>query len=296
MRAPLSQRLGIPIMATASILAADGVPLRHFGKAAMNIVKDAYENLCRARDALDAGPSDGPARTALYRAYLQARIQQMGRAEKVPAVIDPIPPANRRFYVMATDCVSGIEFNLSMSDHKAMFGSGYGNGWEGARQLPKLRGKTPTSPSVRRLPPIMSTMAFRGNDAVSRSLLDIWQRFDPEALDVLPITLTRRSGKPVDEEYLLVDVIRRLPALDLEAMNSFLLRSPKPHPERSEIFPPPRAFALRDDLPTHGLHLFRDTIWTSHYFVSAELRQACLDAGFKRIPFAHPETPLQLAK
>ena len=41
----------------------------------MSIARDAYEELCRARDAVDAGAVDGPERAQNFRAYLDISVR-----------------------------------------------------------------------------------------------------------------------------------------------------------------------------------------------------------------------------
>ena len=260
----------------------------------MNIVQDAYQTLIRARDALDAGPRGRPERVTLFQSYLRTRINQIGRAVMAQRPILAVPAMNRRFFVMtryAEGWATPVALDPDDRHADSLAACGNGRGWAAARDLPTLTARIGIGMTGRHLPPIMRTASFPGTDILSRGLLDIWRRFDPAALDILPVRLTSRTGRALKGDYCLADVVRRLPALDLKAMNAFLFHNPESDGARTEIFPPPEAFALRDDLPVDGVHLFRDSVWSDHYFVSAELRQACLDAGFKTIPFARPETP-----
>ena len=256
----------------------------------MNIRRDAYETLCRARDALDAGPLDGPEHSALFKEYLNTRIKQYGRAESVRPVVDPVPAMNRRFSVMG-NIYSDAEFVAAPP--LEYYGSGAGKGWDAVRNLPAPQLRVGMGMSIRKLPSVLSTVVIKGTHILPRPLLDIWQRFDPEALDILPVRLEGRRKQPVEQEYFFVDILRHLPALDLDAMGVFIFRRPKPYADSVHLFPAPSVFALREDLPVEGVHLFRDMNWGETYFVSAELRQACLEAGFKDIPFARPEAPDQ---
>ncbi|MBW6401743.1 hypothetical protein KPL78_28075 [Roseomonas sp. HJA6] len=254
----------------------------------MGIRRDAYEALCQARDALDAGPPDGPEHTLLHREYLKARLAQYRRAESRRPVVDPVPAMNRRFFTTST-IWDTAEFPTAPP--VAWYGSGGGRGWDEVRTLPKPQLRLGVGTSIRRLPPLLNTVVVKGTHILSRPLLEIWQRFDPEALDILPIALEGRRKQPVEQAYFFVDIVRQLPAFDLDAMEVFLFREPRSYGESFELFPAPQVYALREDLPVAGVHLFRDLNWNGAYFISAELRQACLDAGFTDIPLAHPETP-----
>ncbi|MCQ4160974.1 hypothetical protein NON00_13670 [Roseomonas sp. GC11] len=259
----------------------------------MSIRRDAYEALCQARDALDAGPPDGDEHSLLHRAYLKARLEQYRRAESRRPVIDPVPAMNRRFFTTST---MWDKAEFLTTPPREWYVSGRGRGWDEVRSLPKPQLRVGAGMSFHRIPPLLDTVVVRGTHILSRPLLEIWQRFDPEALDILPIALEGRRKQPVAQEYFFVDIVRRLPAFDLDAMEVFLFRLPKPHVDRFELFPAPQVFALREDMPVAGVHLFRDVNWGDAYFISAELRQACLDAGFTKLPLAHPETPEAVAK
>ena len=254
----------------------------------MGIRREAFDALCQARDALDAGPPDGPEHTLLHREYLKARLAQYRRAESRRPVIDPVPAMNRRFFTTST-IWDTAEFPTGRP--VAWSGSGGGRGWDRVRTLPKAQLRLGVGTSIRRLPPLLNTVVVKGTHILSRPLLEIWQRFDPEALDILPIALEGRRKQPVEQAYFFVDIVRQLPAFDLDAMEVFLLRAPRSYGESFELFPAPQVYALREDLPVAGVHLFRDVNWDGAYFISAELRQACLDAGFTDIPLAHPEAP-----
>lgn len=258
----------------------------------MHIVKDAYDRLCEARDALDARPADGPERERLFKVYLDARIKQINRAQSALRPIDPIPAMNRRFFVMGGGTIP-VSLELDLGELRQLRAGGDGRGWSDVKHLPRLRARVPMGATIRRPPSIMDNLQRRSNFIVSRPLLEIWQRFDAQVLDTLPFELEGRRGQPVAETYFLVDITRTLPALNLEAMHSFLLNSPKDMQGNRtvEVFPVPRAYALRDDLPTEGIHLFREQTNYAVVFVSAELRQACLDAGFKDVYFTRPEDP-----
>ncbi|NGM20989.1 hypothetical protein G3576_13275 [Roseomonas stagni] len=255
----------------------------------MSIAKDAYEELCRARDALDAGPDEGEERGELFRRYLKTRITQYNRAESVRPVIDPVPAMNRRFFVMQRRVTSQVVF--APGEASPAYDAGDGRGWEPMRSRPAPRLMLGPGLSFRRMTTVLDCPCYYGTHILPRSLLDIWLRFDAAALDVLPIHLEGRRKQPAPQDYFYVDIIRRLPAFDLDAMGVFLFRQPKPYANSVEIFPTPRAFALRDDLPVDGVHLFRDANWRETYFVSTQLHQACLDAGFTDLPLAAPEAP-----
>ena len=256
----------------------------------MDIRRDAYEALCRARDALDAGPPDGPEHQALDMAYLKTRIKQYNRAESVRPIVDPVPAMNRRFFTLEPYYPSmDAEFPTDLSTK--WYGSGNGRGWDAVRDMPTPQLRVGMGMSIRRLPSMLGTVVIRGSHILPRPLLDIWQRFDPAALDILPVKLEGRRKQPVEQEYFYVDIIRHLPAFDLDAMSVFIFRRPKPYADSVHLFPAPTVFALREDLAAEGVHLFRDMNWGGTYFISAELRQACLDAGFTDIRFARPETP-----
>lgn len=255
----------------------------------MSIAREAYEELCRARDALDAGPDEGEERGELFRRYLKTRITQYNRAESVRPVIDPVPAMNRRFFVMQRRVQSDVVF--APGEASPAYDAGDGRGWDSMRSRPPPRLMLGPGLSFRRMTTLLDCSCYYGTHILPRPLLDIWLRFDSAALDVLPIHLEGRRKQPAPQDYFYVDIIRRLPAFDLAAMGVFLFRRPKPNSDSFEIFPTPRAFALRDDLPVEGVHLFRDVNWRETYFVSAALRQACLDAGFADLPLAAPEAP-----
>jgi len=255
----------------------------------MDIARDAYEALCRARDALDAGPDDGPEHRDLDRQYLKARIQQYNRVALLRPVIDPVPAMNRRFFAMGSDFLSGVLYASGEKQLSPLAGDG--RGWGDVPPCPPVRMVLEPGRSFRRAGTLLNCHQYRSTHILPRPLLEIWQRFDPAALDILPVQIEGRRKQPSPQEYFYVDITRRLPAFDLAAMGVFAFRQPKPYADEVELFPAPKVFALRDDLPVEGVHLFRDLNWRGTYFVSAELRQACLDAGFTDLPLRPPETP-----
>ncbi|NGM19210.1 hypothetical protein G3576_04225 [Roseomonas stagni] len=256
----------------------------------MNIARDAYEELCRVRDALYSAPEDGPERSELHMDYLRARLRLFKRAEPMFPALERIPAMNRRFFVMGPvwDWLEGAPGE----DLDRIHGS-YGRGWDACRHRPPLR--LVPSRGLRlndgRPPTLLAVVGLDGAHILPRPLLDVWQSFDPAALDILPVHVEGLRDQSEPEGYFCVDIIRCLPAFDLAAMDVFAFRPPKPLSDTVEYFPHPRVFALRDDLPAEGVHLFRDLNWRGTYFVSAELRQACLDAGFTDLPLRPPQTP-----
>ncbi len=256
----------------------------------MTIARDAYEALCRARDALDAGPAEGPERTELHLDYLRARLRLFKRAEPMFPALERIPAMNRRFFVMGPvlDWLEGAP-----GEDLDRIQGGYGRGWDECRHQPPLRLVPGRGLQLRDrpLPALLTVVGPVGAHILPRPLLEIWQRFDPAALDILPVQLEDLRDQPAPQDHFYVDITRRLEAFDLEAMDVFAFRPAKPFSDTVEYFPHPKVFALRDDLPVEGVHLFRDLNWRGTYFVSAELRQACLDAGFTDLPLRPPETP-----
>ena len=98
-------------------------------------------------------------------------------------VIDPVPAMNRRFFM-----ISKIYNDVQFAPEEKLPGwdVARGNGWGDLRARPPMRMVLGKGESFRRSPALFESR-YAGTHILSRSLLEIWQRWDPKALDIRPV-------------------------------------------------------------------------------------------------------------
>jgi hypothetical protein len=266
----------------------------------MHLTNDQlFDMLCQARDRLEAGPAEGPERSELFAAYLQARGEAFGRTcvwER-----DPLPSMNRRFLVLNLGQCLYANFVEDKTLPRYYF-EGLGRGWSEVRALPppcfvleRPKDRDPEEPEED--DEILWSHHVRGSPIISPKMLAIWHRLDPEALDVLPIRLESHAGATETRDYWTVDVVRTIPAFDEARMGLRRFRAAAPPgadiSKYVEYVPYVKEIALRDDLPLDGVHLFRDEIDRERIFISVELALECYHAGAGKVSaiFDWPDQP-----
>lgn len=112
-------------------------------------------------------------------------------------------------------------------------------------------------------------------------------------VETWPVLLELADGTVLREEYWFADVTRRLYALDIERLGILIdeAQVSQGGMKYPMYMPNVSAYALREDLPVAGVHLFREQIYGRLLFVSEPLRAACLAAGMKGVAFSPPERP-----
>lgn len=117
---------------------------------------------------------------------------------------------------------------------------------------------------------------------VSPGFADILRRFDPDAIETVPIDWTFKDGGKL-EGYQFLDVRRRLPAYDyartavevtIEKGKKYIAQLDHPRALKRDIDP--------------SVHLFRDSYFRTDIFMSRALARALTEAGMQGIRFEDP--------
>jgi hypothetical protein len=129
---------------------------------------------------------------------------------------------------------------------------------------------------------------------LSKRCLDLIRGFDANALEALPIDLQDKRGKSLGEYYL-VDVSRKIPAIDWG--NSHIraegVRWPLPPHDLKISLSVANGFRIRPDID-ENVHIFRDERDVSRIFVSRELHAAMEAADMTGAVYSDPAGLLAL--
>ncbi len=124
---------------------------------------------------------------------------------------------------------------------------------------------------------------------VSPAFADILRRFDPEAIETVPIDWTFKDGGKL-EGYQFLDVRRRISAYDyartmirVEIENGRKYVAQLDHPR-----------ALKPDIEPN-IHIFRDAFYRADIFMSRALARALTEAGMEGVRFEDPVSPESVA-
>lgn len=247
--------------------------------------------LARLREAVWALPEGDPRRKEALEQLFVAR-RHAYRA--ITPSIDPVPAMNRHFHLLIGSwdrpSVTPEYPNIPSPQY---WHSGGGRGWAAMASAPIPQLRCPTVHSREVLGDMM-VMGSTERIILSNRLVAIWKRFDPGVVDTWPIFMELADGTILRDEYWFTDITRRFQALDIERLG-ILIDVNQVGPEDLKCpayMPNVDAYALREDLPVTGVHIFRDRIYQHLLFVSAPLRAACVAEGIEGIAFALPEKPL----
>lgn len=129
---------------------------------------------------------------------------------------------------------------------------------------------------------------------VSRKCLDILESFDSGHIESKAIHRRNRNGVSLGE-YLIIDVLRRVPAIDWG--NSHIraegVRWPLPPHDLRVSLRVANGYRIRQDI-AEGVHIFRDERDVSRVFVSLELKAAMEAAGVTGVVYSDPAGLLAL--
>uniref|UniRef100_B0SXS5 Immunity MXAN-0049 protein domain-containing protein n=1 Tax=Caulobacter sp. (strain K31) TaxID=366602 RepID=B0SXS5_CAUSK len=123
---------------------------------------------------------------------------------------------------------------------------------------------------------------------ISRRCLDLLRRFDASALEALRIDRRDESGESLGEYYI-VDVLRKIPAIDWgdSQIRAEGVRWPLPPHDLRISIGVGNGFRIRSDIE-ENIHIFRDERNVSSIFISLELKSAMEDAGITGAVYSDP--------
>ncbi len=157
-----------------------------------------------------------------------------------------------------------------------MLRTGKGQGFKLVTEQPRFQ-EDKKKPARR-----VDTWSYSSWLIVSPTFADILRRFDPEALETLPIDWTFKDGRKLDG-YQFLDVRRRVSAYDY-ARTMIRVEIEKGRQYVAELGHPR---ALKPDIDPK-IHIFRDEYFRADIFMSRALARALTDAGMEGIRFEDP--------
>lgn len=249
--------------------------------------------LGHSNNGLASVSSQGPG-DAQPGAVLAPLFRQYRRMNRTPPAGENLPAANRRFFRLFTDSTYAWP-NLRWPEKPSAgppnapyLRLGLGRGWD---QGP-LKGTIPRFLVDAAGPSSLSDAAgFAGPSwhIVSARLAELLERLEPGGVATLPIKVEFRGGVvSAPGAYVMLDVTRKLPALDFERMGLEVYEEDGRRRVRTEHMP--SAKLLRDDIPAVA-NLFRDDIVPVQVWASLAVQEAYRRGGFTGLGFAWPDRP-----